>query len=34
VFANIIPIQIYLEVVYKVKKVKQGTSAARDETEE
>jgi hypothetical protein len=34
VFANIIPIQIDLEVVYKDQKVKQGTSAARDETEE
>jgi hypothetical protein len=34
VFSNIFPIQIDLEVVYKVKKVKQGTSTARDETEE
>jgi hypothetical protein len=34
VFANIYPIQIDLEVVYKLQKAKQGTSATRDETEE
>jgi hypothetical protein len=34
VCANIYPIEIDLEVVYKVQKVKQGTSGARDETEE
>jgi hypothetical protein len=34
VFANIISIQIDLKVVYKDKKVKQGTSAACAETEE
>jgi hypothetical protein len=34
VFANIYPKQIDFEVVYKLKKIKQGTSAARDETEE
>jgi hypothetical protein len=34
VFSNIIPIQIDFEVVYKLKKVKQGTSAARAETKE
>jgi hypothetical protein len=34
VCANIFPIQIDLEEVHKLKKVKQGTSAARDETEE
>jgi hypothetical protein len=34
VFADIIPIQIDLEVVHKLQKVKQGPSAARDETEE
>jgi hypothetical protein len=34
VFANIFPIQIDLEVVYRLKKDKQDTSAARAETEE
>jgi hypothetical protein len=34
VFANIIPIQIDHEVVHKPKKIKQGPSAARDETPE
>jgi hypothetical protein len=34
VFANIFPIEIDLEVVHKLQKVKQGASAARDETEE
>jgi hypothetical protein len=34
VFANIFSIQIDLEVVHKLKKVKQSTSAARAETEE
>jgi hypothetical protein len=34
VFAAIIPIEIDLEVVYKDKKVKQGPSTARAETEE
>jgi hypothetical protein len=33
-FANIFSIQIDLEVVHKLQKVKQGTSTARDETEE
>jgi len=34
VFANIFPIQIDLEVVHKLKKVEQDTSATRAETEE
>jgi len=34
VFANVFSIQIDLEVVHKLKKVKQSTSAARAETEE
>jgi hypothetical protein len=34
VFANIFSIQIDLEVVHKLKKVKRGSSAARAETEE
>jgi hypothetical protein len=34
VFANIFPVQIDLEMVHKLKEVKQGTSTARDETEE
>jgi len=34
VFANIFPIQINLEVVHKLKEVKQGASAARAETSE
>jgi hypothetical protein len=33
-FANNFPIQMDFEVVYKLKKVKQGTSAARAETKE
>jgi hypothetical protein len=34
VFANIVSIQIDLEMVHKLKEVRQGISAARDETEE
>jgi hypothetical protein len=34
VFANIFPIQIDLEVVHKLKKAKQDTSAACSETKE
>jgi hypothetical protein len=33
-FANNFPIQIDLEVVYRLKKIKQGPSATRDETPE
>jgi hypothetical protein len=33
-FANIFPIQVDLEVVHKLKKVKQSASAAHAETEE
>jgi len=32
VFANIVSIEVDLEVVHKLKKIKQGPSPARDET--